>query len=326
MNVRALALVFAASSLVLVAVAKVPYTGRRQLNVLPDGLMRSLGKTSYTTMLSGKAVQSRGTSSATLERVGQRIARVAKQPKYDWQFRLIEDDSLNAWCLPGGYIGFYTGILPVLENETGMAFVMGHEVGHATAKHGAERMSQRLTLLGGMAGLYLYLDGNSKMTTESKAIVVGALGVGAQFGVLLPFSRKHESEADIIGMMYMANAGYSPEESIRVWDRMDAANKGAKLPAFLSTHPSHSRRQVKLREWLPQAQKRYERHRLPGDLTRTLWEGGVSSKPSRGTKPQSNRAPTSSGESSSKPTQAPTRSTGGSEDSGKKKSNPVRTK
>lgn len=260
---------------VAVACAKVPYTNRRQFNLVPDGIMTGLGKSTYTTMLQGKSLQTAGQNHEVLTRVGGRISRVADKPSFDWQFRMIEEPEVNAWCLPGGYIGFYTGILPVLRNEAGMSFVMGHEVGHATAKHGAERMSQNLALVGGLGVLELYLSGKEKLSDEQRGLVLGALGVGAQVGVLLPFSRAHESEADVIGLMYMAGAGYPPAESIEVWDRMaQLTGKGA-VPTFLSTHPSHDKRQDNLREWMPQAMKRYERNRLGGDMLEAIWTGPV---------------------------------------------------
>ena len=206
----------------LVACAKVPYTGRLQGNIVPDGVMRAIGKTTYSTMLSGKKLQKKGANATTLSRVGGRVSKVANQPKYDWSYNLIVEDTVNAWCLPGGYIGFYTGILPTLESEAGMASVMGHEVGHAMAHHGAERLSQKLGVLGGLLGLKVYLDSKSKMSAEEKALVLGAVGVGATFGIVLPFSRAHEREADVIGMMYMAEAGYPPVEAVNVWKRMDS--------------------------------------------------------------------------------------------------------
>lgn len=256
--------------LILAACAKVPYTGRKQFNLVPDKLMNGLGKQSYTSMLSGVTVKKKGGESEVLSRVGRQISRVANKPDFDWQFAMIDDPALNAWCLPGGYIGFYTGILPVLDNEAGMAFVMGHEVGHATARHGAERLSQNLVVMGGLGGIGLILSGEEKMTDEQKGIVMGALGLGAQYGVMLPFSRAHETEADVIGTMYMASAGYPPGEGLKVWDRM-AEQAGPQPPAFLSTHPAHARRQANIREWLPQARKRYQRNKIDRDTQASLW-------------------------------------------------------
>jgi predicted Zn-dependent protease len=259
-----------ATGVVLGACAKVPYTGRLQGNIVPNGIMRSIGKTTYATMLSGKKLQKKGANATTLSRVGGRVATVANQPKYDWSYTLIVEDTLNAWCLPGGYIGFYTGILPALESEAGMASVMGHEVGHAMAHHGAERLSQSLALLGGLLGLKVYLDKETKMSQKDQALVLGAVGVGATFGIILPFSRAHEREADVIGMMYMAEAGYPPVEAVNVWKRMDKLG-GASVPAFMSTHPSHKARQANLKEWLPAARKKYQRSKRYKGVLNERW-------------------------------------------------------
>ena len=239
--------------------------------------MRPVGKTTYKQMLAGVSLKSKGADAKTLAKVGRKISKVADKPKYDWTFSLIKDDTMNAWCLPGGYIGFYTGVLPALKNEAGMAFVMGHEVGHATAHHGSERVSQSLTLVGGLVGLELYAKGKTKLKPKERGILLGALGVGATLGVILPFSRTHETEADVIGMMYMAKAGYPPAESIKVWDRFARGSKGVKIPAFLSTHPTTKRRQANQREWLPTARKRYLRNKLGYDTRENLWGAGAES-------------------------------------------------
>ena len=255
-----------------VACVRTPVTNRAQFQLIPDGIMRGLGGVTYDDMLSSERVLKKTDDAEMLKSVGRRIARVADVPSYDWSFALIkEDDTVNAWCLPGGKIGFYTGILPALKNEAGMAFVMGHEVAHATAHHSAERLSQQMALLGGLVGLELYLARNSDMDLEQRATLYGALGVGAAVGVVLPFSRFHESEADSIGVMYMARAGYPPRESIRVWDRMEEERDGMEIPAFLSTHPSHERRQAKLEEWMGRANKRYQRNALVRDTQVQLW-------------------------------------------------------
>jgi predicted Zn-dependent protease len=262
----------AAAAALAVACNKVPYTGRVQYNLVPDSIMLGVGKSSYTSMLGEVKVTKKGPDHDILQGVGERISKVADQPKYNWEYSLIDDDdTLNAWALPGGYIAFYSGILPVLENEAGMAFVMGHEVGHATARHGSERLSQSLTLLGGLAGLEIYMANATKLKPEQRAVVLGALGVGATVGAILPFSRMHESEADVIGMMYMAEAGYPPKEGQRLWDRMEAATGPSTLPAFLSTHPSNDKRKANLQEWLPQADKKFERNKLSKDTRKELW-------------------------------------------------------
>lgn len=282
----------ATMGLVAAACVKVPYTGRRQLNLVPESIMHGLGASTYQSMLAGAPVQRSGTNSTILDRVGARISRVANKPKFDWEYTLIDDAQVNAWCLPGGKIGFYTGILPVLQNEAGMAFVMGHEVGHATARHGAERMSQNLAMVGGLSALELFLAGKSKLTDEQRQLVMGALGLGAQVGVILPFSRAHESEADVIGLMYMSAAGYPPQESIVVWDRMGAASGGGGPPAFLRTHPTNTKRQANLRDWMPQAQKRYQRNRLSGDMLQTIWAGGPSAPSTKSSGGTSTKKPT----------------------------------
>lgn len=259
---------------VYAACTKVPYTNRRQLKLIPNRVMTGLGQNTYASMLAEKQLQTSGQNHTVLSRVGERVSKAANQPKFDWQFAMIDDPTINAWCLPGGYIGFYTGILPVLENEAGMAFVMGHEVAHATAHHGAERLSQNMALVGGLGVLQVAASGSGKLSPEQQGLIFGALGVGAQVGVMLPFSRKHETEADVIGLMYMANAGYPPDESVVVWDRMAAMTGGGSGPAFMATHPPHERRQQALRDWMPRAQKRYDRNKLPGDLKATLWRPG----------------------------------------------------
>ena len=273
---RILALGTGCAALAVAACQKVPYTGRRQLNLIPSGIMNSVGQSSYAATLSEAHVQKRGEDNETLQRVGGRISKVASEPKFAWEFSLLDEDEINAWCLPGGYIAFYTGILPVLANESGMAFVMGHEVAHATAHHGSERLSQQLTLLGGLVGLELYLANQTELTPEQRGILLASIGLGAEVGVMLPFSRSHEAEADIIGMMYMAEAGYPPEESKELWDRMEAVSPST-VPAFLSTHPSNDRRKANLQEWMPEARKKYERNKLGGDPLATLWAGGGAS-------------------------------------------------
>jgi predicted Zn-dependent protease len=270
---RAVALVVGSGALVVVACHKVPYTERQQYNVIPNAVMTSIGKSSYAEALQGAPVARRGEDAATLERVGQRIAKAANEPSYDWEYALVQDPTVNAWCMPGGKIAFYTGILPVVSNEAGMAFVMGHEVGHATAHHGAERLSQQLTVLGGLTGLELFLTDRTQLSASQRATVLAALGAGAEVGVLLPFSRTQESEADVIGLMYMAKAGYPPAQSIDVWDRMEALAP-SDTPVFLSTHPTNAHRKENLREWLPEARKKYDRNKHPGDdPVAPLWTG-----------------------------------------------------
>jgi predicted Zn-dependent protease len=267
---------FALVAATLIACTKVPITGRRQFNLIPEGLMNDLGTSTYKSMLAEETVAAKGDSNAQItKKVGQGIATAANQKKYDWRFNLIKaNDTLNAWCLPGGKIAVYTGILPVAKNEAGLAFIMGHEVGHATAHHGSERLSQQLALLGGLGALYLYLDAKGDLKEKQIATIVAAVGVGAQGAVILPFSRAHEKEADVIGMMYMAKAGYPPTEAPKMWTRMENHTGGSDVPVFLSTHPSNDQRKANLREWMPQAKKRYKRSRKKANAEKTLWTTG----------------------------------------------------
>lgn len=253
------------------ACSKVPYTERKQFNLIPKGTMNAMGKSSYKDELSKATVVGRGEDVDRLHRVGRRIADRADEPEYAWETNLLKSDDINAWCLPGGYIGFYSGILPVLQSEAGMAFVMGHEVGHAIANHGAERMSEQLGISGALSLVDLALKGSGKLSKGQHETVMAALGLGAQYGIALPFSRAQEKEADIIGLMLMSEAGYPPKESIAIWDRMEKAT-GKGPPAFLSTHPANAARQDNLREWMPKARKKYDRNKRGGeDPLNAVW-------------------------------------------------------
>jgi predicted Zn-dependent protease len=230
-----------------------------------------MGTSGYAETLASVVVQAGGPNVNTLRRVGDRIAGVADEPKFAWEFNLIKEETINAWCMPGGYIGFYTGILPMLKTEAGMAFVMGHEVGHATARHSSQRMTQQLGVTGALGVVQAFLGGSKNVSDENKQILFGAIGLGAEVGLILPFSRSHESEADVVGLMYMADAGYQPGHSIGVWERMGAASPN-RPPEFLSTHPDPTNRIKKLQEWLPNARKRFRRNIRAGeDTTKALW-------------------------------------------------------
>jgi predicted Zn-dependent protease len=174
---------------------------------------------------------------------------------YEWEFNLVESKEVNAWCMPGGKVVFYTGILPVTQNEGGLAVVMGHEIAHAIAGHGNERMSQVLVAqLGGMA-LSEALDNKPE---ETRQLWMMAFGAGAQLGVLLPFSRLHESEADQMGLIFMAMAGYNPNQAVGFWERMAEMKGGGAPPEFLSTHPSDKTRIKNIKSLLPDAMKYYK--------------------------------------------------------------------
>lgn len=174
---------------------------------------------------------------------------------YEWEFNLLESEQINAWCMPGGKVAFYTGIMPICQDELGVAVVMGHEVAHAVARHGGERMSQGLLQqLGGVALAVALKD----KPAETQALFMGSYGIASQYAVILPFSRTHESEADRLGLMFMAMAGYDPREAPKFWERMSAKSGGNQPPEFMSTHPSHSTRISNLNKWMPEALKYYK--------------------------------------------------------------------
>jgi predicted Zn-dependent protease len=195
-----------------------------------------------------------------VERVGRKISAVVTLPNAQWEYVCFEDDDTpNAFCLPGGKIGIYTGILPITQNEAGLATVMGHEVAHATARHGGERISEQLAIQLGGVGLAVAMRDKPQETQE---IAMVAYGAGTTLGRTLPHSRSQELEADRLGMLYMARAGYNPREAIEFWKRFKAWNdqRGGSPPEFLSTHPLDSRRIKQLEELLPEAMEEYRKH------------------------------------------------------------------
>ncbi len=237
---------------------EVPLTGRTQLVDISREQEMALGLQSYQQILSRSRVASDGEAVRAVRLVGQRIARAAADvdPGFQWEFNVIVSDQVNAFALPGGKVAVYTGILPVAKNADGLAAVMGHEIAHAIARHGAERMAyQKLVQFGSMAAS-VALGG---MDMETQRMVMGALGVGSQYGVLLPFSRKHETEADYMGLIFLSRACFDPAEAPRLWQRMAKVSRGAPQE-FLSTHPSHETRIRQFQKWMPMAleiRKRY---------------------------------------------------------------------
>ena len=257
-------LVLLAAVIFISSCKTVPLTGRSQLNLLPSSQMLSLSNDQYNEVLNQSQVVT-GTSEAQMvQTVGVRIKNAVEKylrdnnkseliEDYNWEFNLLKDDQVNAWCMAGGKVAFYTGIMPVCQDENGVAVVMGHEVAHAIARHGNERMSQALVQqLGGVA-LSVAL---AEKPEETQALFLSAYGIGSQVGVLLPFSRTHESEADHLGLIFMAMAGYDPHGAPEFWKRM-AAQSGGAPPEFLSTHPSNETRIRNLNKWMPQAMKYY---------------------------------------------------------------------
>jgi predicted Zn-dependent protease len=231
-----------------------PITGRRQLLLYPEGNELSLGETAFGDLV-GKATEStRQEYSSLVSQVGQRIAAVSGRKDYQWEFKTLVGQEQNAFCLPGGKVAVYEGMMPICQNEAGLAVVMSHEIAHALARHGGERMSQNTAVEGVKTAVGYVMQNQDQLR---KDLMLRAYGVATEYGVLLPYSRKHESEADNIGLMLMAQAGYDPEEAPRFWTRFGAAGSGTKQPEFLSTHPSDERRAADLVKLLPQAQALY---------------------------------------------------------------------
>jgi predicted Zn-dependent protease len=234
-----------------------PETGRKSHVGMSVQQESALGLQSYEQVLSQSQAVSSGPELEMVKRVSTRLARATGQAgsNFDWKESLIRDQKVNAFCLPGGKIVVYTGILPVAQNEAALATVLGHEMAHATSRHGAQRVLQQnlaQTAMSGVAGSL------SDMDYDKQRVVLGALGAGAKYGVLMPFGRDQESEADHIGLIYMARAGYDPRESIRFWKRMENTG-GSQPPEFLSTHPSHGTRIQQLEAWMPKAMEEYNR-------------------------------------------------------------------
>ncbi|HET6371144.1 MAG TPA: M48 family metallopeptidase [Nitrospiria bacterium] len=217
-----------------------------------------MGLTAYQDILSKTKQSTDPEVNAQVRRVGERIARAADRPDYKWEFKVIDDEkTVNAFCLPGGKVAVYTGILPVAQNDSGLATVLSHEVAHALARHGGERISTGLLAEMGMLGLDAVLA-NQGSSPEAIETINAAYGMGAQAGVILPFSRTQESEADHIGLILMAKAGYNPSAAIGFWERMSATEKGStRPPEFLSTHPGTGRRIDQIKAWLPEAEQYY---------------------------------------------------------------------
>jgi predicted Zn-dependent protease len=242
--------------LVLLAVqgcSVVPHTQRKALVLISPSQEMAMGEEAYREVLSKAKLSKNKKWVLIVDRVGRNIARVSDKPNFDWEFSLVESPHKNAFCLPGGKVAVYTGIMEVAQNEAGLAAIMGHEIAHAVARHGAERMTQLLVLNLGMS-----LADVSLKNTEHRELILAAIGVGANLGVLLPYSRKHETEADDIGTLYMAKAGYDPYEAIALWERFAEVSQ-ANPPAFFSTHPPSLERAEALRTIAKKAMVEYQR-------------------------------------------------------------------
>lgn len=252
---------------IVFACTKNAVTGRSQFKLLPESSVQSMALQEYQGFLSSHKVVAITSSrdAEMVQRVGKKITKavenyyaskgLSKQLEgYKWEYNLVDDKTVNAWCMPGGKIVVYTGLLPYTQNEAALAVVMGHEVTHAILQHGNERMSQAMTAQLGQIGLEVAMKDKP---AETRNIFLNAYGVGAQVGVLLPFSRKHEYEADQYGLYWAAMAGYDPREAIPLWERMQKAGNGQRPPEFLSTHPDEGNRIKRLQEYMPEALKYY---------------------------------------------------------------------
>lgn len=234
-----------------------PETGRASHVGMSTQQEAALGLQGYQQVLAESQTISSGPEFEMVKGVATRLARATGKAgeEFQWQVSLVRDNKVNAFCLPGGKIVVYTGIIPVAQNEAALATVMGHEMAHAVARHGSQRVLQQNLAQTAMTGVAASL---SDMDHDKQRMVMGALGAGTKFGVLMPFGRKHESEADQMGLTYMARAGYNPQESVKFWERMEQASQNSP-PEFLSTHPSHGTRIQQLGEWMPKAMEEYNR-------------------------------------------------------------------
>ncbi len=253
-------------AVVVVRCTSVPITGRKQLLLMPESSMMAMSFTQYDDFLKETKVSTDKKNTELVKSVGARISKAVEQymanqglsshlDGYAWEFNLVDDATPNAWCMPGGKVVFYTGILPYCQDENGIAVVMGHEIAHAVARHGNERMSQQMVTQFGaeLGGVML-----SEKSPQTQAVFSTVYGLGSQLLVALPYSRSHETEADKLGLIFMAMAGYNPEHAITFWQRM-ASSSGAKSPQFLSTHPSDETRVRDLQNFMHEALKYYNK-------------------------------------------------------------------
>lgn len=254
------------AALLFTTCIKVPITGRRQLDLVPASQVISLSFDGYKQVLKDNKLSTNVAQTQMVKNVGARIQRAVEQYMaqhnlkstlngFQWEFNLLESPTVNAFCMPGGKVAFYTGIMPICKDESGIAVVMGHEVAHAIANHGGERMSQGL--IQQMGGVAIAVALKDKPGTTQQ-LAMSAYGAGSTVFGILPYSRLHESEADRLGLVFMAMAGYDPHEAPKFWERMTAMSKGQKPPEMLSTHPSDATRIQDLNKEMPEAMKYYK--------------------------------------------------------------------
>ena len=252
-------------SLLWESCSTVPLTGRRQLSLIPASSMLSMSAQEYGDFLKANPPSTNQAQTQLVRKVGKNIQSAVEQylaqknlsdrlSGYNWEFNLVESKEVNAWCMPGGKVVVYSAILPVTKDETGLAVVLGHEIAHAIAEHGSERMSQgMLAQLGGMA----LLEALKEKPEQTKQLWLTVFGVGAQYGALLPFSRLQESEADHLGLIFMSMAGYNPGPAVDFWVRMSQGKGGQASPEFMSTHPADETRIADIKKELPEAMQYY---------------------------------------------------------------------
>ncbi|WP_294818657.1 M48 family metallopeptidase [uncultured Flavobacterium sp.] len=240
-----------------------PFTGKKDLNFVSNDQIFPAAFAQYDQFLKENKVVTGTAQASMVTSVGQKIRAAAEKylnangyqgylEGYQWEYKLVQDPAVNAWCMPGGKIVIYTGILPITKDEAGLATVMGHEVAHALVNHGAQRMSASQLQQLGAVGVGVAASGKSESTQQ---ILMQAYGLGTEFGAMLPFSRKHETEADDIGLILMAIAGYNPDKAIDFWQRMSANSAGGAPPEFMSTHPSDNTRISNIKGQIPKAKK-----------------------------------------------------------------------
>lgn len=244
-----------AAALIVVACSTVPYTERRRIILITEGQEKQMGLQAYQEVVSKSQLSTNPTYVDLVTRCGRRIAKVSGRDDFEWEFNVIDDKQVNAFCLPGGKIGVYTGILPITRDDAGLAAVLGHEVSHATARHSGERVTQSLIAQGLMVGGAIALGGRDPLVSQAAQIGFMALATGG----LLYYGRSQESEADHLGLIYMAKAGYHPSASRDLWVRMASASGGKqRTPEFLSTHPSPETRIQQIESWTPEALRYYK--------------------------------------------------------------------
>lgn len=256
---------FAFILLIFTACSTVPITGRSQLNIIPGSTMLAMSAQEYGTFLQENKVSQDQEKTAMVKRVGTKIQQAVERyfaettltnylADYQWEFNLVEDPQVNAWCMPGGKVVVYTGLLPIAQDDAGLAVVLGHEIAHAIAEHGSERMSQGLlTQMGGIA----LSTAMATKTAATQQLWMSVYGVGAQYGAILPYGRLQENEADQLGLVFMTMAGYDPHAAISFWERMAAKKGGQAPPEFLSTHPADATRIARIKKEIPGVLAKY---------------------------------------------------------------------